>query len=169
MAISRVRKMLLTGLVSAFAVTATALGAAHAVTGSPSPAAAAASDEMPSTTEDFNYPDAAKIQAEKGITLKRGDGHIVLSSCDGTEDIKVLSKTGQKDYCFAVKAKAGYVTLELARAYGIWTKAAPVKTTIKDPDGDTTVINAPANAFTGYGEATAERIPTSLIELRVTG
>ncbi|GAA2469671.1 hypothetical protein ACFPFX_35140 [Streptomyces mauvecolor] len=166
MAISRVRKLLMTGLASAFAVTATALGAAHAVTGSTTPAAAA-SDEMPSTIEDFNYPDAAKIQAEKGITLKRGDGHIVLTACDGTEGIKVISKTGQKDYCFAVKAKRGYVALELAKAYGIWTKADPVKTTIKDPDGDITVINAPANTFTGYGEATAERVPASLIELRV--
>ncbi|MFF3982283.1 hypothetical protein ACWGNF_24740 [Streptomyces sp. NPDC055808] len=168
MAIPRARKLILTGLSAALAVTATALGAAHAVTGGTASSAASTRDEMLSTVESFNYPNAAQIQAEQGIILKRGDGNIILTACDGTQDITVNSKTKpQKDFCFAVKAKRGYVTLEIARAYGIWTTADPVKTTIKDPDGNITVINAPANDFTGYGEATAQRVPATLIELRV--
>ncbi|MFD3760795.1 hypothetical protein [Streptomyces sp. NPDC058622] len=43
-----------------------------------------------------------------------------------------------------------------------------MKSTI-ETDGKTTVINAPANDFTRYGEATAERALATLIELRVTG
>ncbi|MGO4463813.1 hypothetical protein AB4039_42145, partial [Streptomyces sp. M-16] len=39
-------------------------------------------DEGPGyAIEDFGYPNADKILAERGITLKRGDGHIVLADC----------------------------------------------------------------------------------------
>ncbi|WP_190160849.1 FG-GAP-like repeat-containing protein [Streptomyces litmocidini] len=123
---------------------------------------------MSYAVEDFSYPGAAAIQAEKAITLKRGDGNLMLQACDGTQDILVNTRSGLKDYCFDVKTKPAYLSLELPSAYGIWTEAYPVKTTI-EADGTKTVIDAPANDFTGYGEATADRIKSSLIELRVTG
>ncbi|MFE2877388.1 FG-GAP-like repeat-containing protein [Streptomyces roseus] len=125
-------------------------------------------DAMAYAVEDFAYPDAARIQAEKSITLKRGDGNLVLQACDGTQDMTVNTRSGLKDYCFDVKTRPAYLSLELPSAYGIWTSAYPVKTTI-EADGTKTVIDAPANDFTGYGEATADRVKSSLIELRVTG
>ncbi|WP_229886956.1 hypothetical protein [Streptomyces subrutilus] len=146
-----------------FTATTAAIGVAYAV---PATVAATAADEMPYAIEDFAYPDAAKIEAEKAIVLKRGDGNIVLQACDGTEDITINTRSGQKDYCFDLKAKSGYLTLSVPKAYGIWTSDAPVKSTI-EADGKTTVIDAPANDFTSYGEATAERTPATLIELRV--
>ncbi|MFD9356232.1 hypothetical protein [Streptomyces sp. NPDC060031] len=170
MAISRARKALFTGLVgtaTALAAAAT-LGVAYAGPQSAA-AAAAAGTEMPTAVEDFAYPNAAKIQAEQQIVLKRGDGHITLTTCDGTPDITIKSRTGQKLYCFDVNAAKGYVTLELPDAFGIWTEAFPVKATITANGTDKTVIDAPANDYKPFGEAgdTGER--SILLELRVTG
>ncbi|MFB6985280.1 hypothetical protein ACFC0C_26640 [Streptomyces sp. NPDC056178] len=166
MVISHARKTLLVGLATVLAATATAFGVTEAVNGSI--ATAATEGDMPYAVEDFNYPDAAKIEAETGAILKRGDGHLLMTSCDGTEDIMIKSRSGQKDFCFNVTAKPAYLTLEIPQAYGIWTSADPVKTTIKEDGGTTTVINAPANDFTGYGEAgQSGGKPTTLIELRV--
>lgn len=165
MAISRARKALFVGLASVFTATTAAIGVAYAVPGT---VTAAAADEMPYTIEDFGYPDAAKIEAERAIALKRGDGNILLQACDGTQDITVNTRSGEKDYCFDVKAKPGYLTLSVPKAWGIWTGDAPVKSTI-EAGGQTTVIDAPANDFTSFGEATAESVPSTLIELRVGG
>ncbi|CAC36721.1 hypothetical protein PV411_33915 [Streptomyces sp. NRRL_B-16638] len=162
---SRTRQALMAIAVSVLAAGVTTLGVAHADNGD----AVAAAAEMPQAVEDFSYPGAAKIQAETGAILKRGNGHMLMTSCDGSEDIQVMSRTGQKDFCFNVMAKPAYLTLEVPQAYGIWTSADPVKTTIKDTDGTATVINAPANDFTGYGEAGSTGEPTTLIELRVAG
>ncbi|MCJ0875837.1 hypothetical protein [Streptomyces sp. AP-93] len=169
MAISRARKALFVGLASVLTASTAAIGVAYAVPGTVTTAAAAvAADEMPYAIEDFGYPNAATIEAERGIVLTRGDGNIVLVACGGTVDITVNTRSGEKDYCFDVKAKPGYLTLSVPKAFGIWTGDAPVKSTI-EADGVKTVINAPANDFTSFGEATAESTPSALIELRVAG
>ncbi|MEU6611964.1 hypothetical protein ABZ922_44425 [Streptomyces shenzhenensis] len=167
MPISRAHKALMSGLATVLAGAATTLGVAHA--DDRADVKLAVESEMPYAIEDFSYPGAEKIAAETGAVLKRGDGHLVMTSCDGAEDISIMSRHGQKDFCFDVTAKPAYLTLEIPQAYGIWTSADPVKTTIKKDDGTTTVINAPANDFTGYGEAGADGDPTMLIELRITG
>ncbi|WP_405983818.1 hypothetical protein [Streptomyces sp. NBC_00872] len=167
MVISRAYKALLVGVATVLAATATAFGVAEAANGST--ATAAAEDDMPHAVEDFSYPNAEKIEAETGATLKRGDGHLLMTSCDGNEDILIMSRDGQLDFCFNVIAKPAYLALEIPQAYGIWTSDDPVKTTIRAADGTTTVINAPANNFTGYGESGQVVNPSSLIELRVTG
>ncbi|MFE9614207.1 hypothetical protein [Streptomyces sp. NPDC006012] len=141
---------------------------AYANNDSTATSAFSADADMPYAIEDFNYPGAAQIQEETGALLKRGDGHMVMTSCDGSEDIQIMSRTGQQDFCFDITAKPAFLTLEIPQAYGIWTSADPVKTTIREDDGTTTVINAPANDFTGYGESGASGDPTMLIELRVT-
>lgn len=169
MAISRARKALFTGLVGAAATLAgfATLGVAHA--GPQSPSGTTADGEMPVLAEDFAYPNAAKIQAEQKILLKRGDGHITLVDCAaGTPDIKVRSRTGQSTYCFDVNAPKGYVTLELPASFGIWTKDYPVKATITAA-GTQTVIDAPANDYKPFGEAGDSGVSSVLVELRVTG
>ncbi|WP_432087342.1 hypothetical protein [Streptomyces sp. bgisy095] len=171
MAIPRVRKALLIALGTALAVSATTFGVAQAVTGSV-PMAAAAGD-MPSAVEGFAYPNAAQIEEQTGGLLKRGDGNILLTACDGSQDLAVYVRptpAGQEDFCFDVKAKPAYLTLELPQAYGIWTSGDPVKNTLKKADGSTTVVNAPANDFTGYGESgSTEGEATVLVELRIAG
>ncbi|WP_327738994.1 hypothetical protein [Streptomyces nojiriensis] len=37
--------------------------------------------------EDFGYPNADRILAEQKITLKRGDGHILLADCASATDL----------------------------------------------------------------------------------
>lgn len=134
----------------------------------PTPSPASASAEMPYAVETFEYPGAAKIQKEQGITLSTGDGHIVLADCAVTHDITVKSRTGQKDYCFAVTGKKGYLALELKSAYGMWTQDFAVTAKVT-ADGKDTYVNAPRNDYTPFGEAGDTGQSSVLVELRVTG
>ncbi|MFG5723014.1 hypothetical protein [Streptomyces murinus] len=162
----RACKGFLVALTTTLAAAATVFfGVGHAVIAEAADVATVT--DMPHTVEDFNYPRAAVIEQETGAVLKRGNGRMVMVTCDNTEEIQVMSRTGQKDFCFDVTAKPAFLTLEVPQAYGIWTSADPVKTTIMETDGSKTVITAPANDFTGYGEAVTGK-PTTLIELRVS-
>ncbi|MDI3424356.1 hypothetical protein [Streptomyces luteolus] len=78
MAITPARKLLMGSAAAALVagLGTTALAAPQAA----APAAPRAAAEMPVAIEDFNYPGANKLLAERGITLKRGDGHITLTS-----------------------------------------------------------------------------------------
>ncbi|MGW7090680.1 hypothetical protein [Streptomyces sp. NPDC054874] len=152
-----------TGVVAA----ATTLGVAQADT-SNTPASASAAG-MTSVVEDFAYPNAAQIEAGTGAVLKRGDGRMVFMTCDGSEDIRIESAHGQQFFCFRLIAKPAFLALEIPKAYGIWTTDDPVEATVEKVDGTSTVINAPAGEFTGYGEAGEDRERTTLIELRVDG
>ncbi|AZM93541.1 hypothetical protein [Streptomyces sp. W1SF4] len=166
MAISRARKALFTGLTSAALAGFASLGVAYAGPQAPS---RVADGEMPTAVEEFAYPNAAKIQAEQKILLKRGDGHITLTDCSaGTPDIRVRSRTGEGLFCFDVNAPKGYVTLELPSSFGIWTKDYPVKATITT-GGQKTVVDAPANDYKPIGEADNGNVTSVLVELRVTG
>ncbi|MFJ4910754.1 FG-GAP-like repeat-containing protein [Streptomyces sp. NPDC093249] len=163
MAIPRARKALPAGFVGATAALAgiASLGLYAA------PQAAAAAD-LPTAVEDLSYPDASRILADQKITLKRGDGRIVFIDCAaGTPDIEVRSRTGQNGYCFDVIGnQGGWITLELPDAFGIWTEAYPVKAKITT-NGQQTVVNAPANDYTTYGEAGDSGTSSVLVELRV--
>ncbi|GEC06026.1 hypothetical protein SSP24_36810 [Streptomyces spinoverrucosus] len=69
--------------------------------------------------EDFNYPQADKILAEKNIVLKRGDGHITLADCvSGTGQLEVWARSKDK-ICFQVTGNSGWLTLEIPSVYGI--------------------------------------------------
>ncbi|QZY20943.1 hypothetical protein K7C20_33300 [Streptomyces decoyicus] len=163
----RARKALLAGFVGALSLSAVMAGltfAQAAPQDDPAPAAAA---EMPSAVEDFSYPNAARILQDQKISLKRGDGHITLTGCDSAHDIMVKSRTGQMDYCFAVHGTKGYLTMELADAFGMWTEGHPVQATIT-ADGKETVINAPKNDYKPLGEAGSSEKRSVLLELRVT-
>ena len=114
---SRYRRRLM-GTVAA-ALTAGALAWA-AVTGSggASGATAPVAGEAPGyAVENFNYPQADKILAEKNILLKRGDGHITLADCaSGTGQLEVQARDKSK-VCFDVKGTSGWLTLELPSVY----------------------------------------------------
>ncbi|MEW2581539.1 hypothetical protein [Streptomyces syringium] len=123
---------------------------------------------MAFAVERFEYPEAAKILKEQGIVLRKGDGRILLTECATAHDIKVKSRVGQKDFCFAVKGKQGHLILELQQAYGIWTEDHPVQAKIT-VDGKDTIIDAPKNDYKPFGEAVDPAKPAVLLELRVTG
>lgn len=170
MAIPPVRKALL-GTLTAILVLgagATALALPQTVA---APAAATSADDMPSTVEGFAYPGAAKLQQDRGITLKTGDGHIwltdasTLSDCQDASNIAIEARKGI--YCFKTNAKSGYLTLQLPDTFSIWNQAHPVEATLT-ADGKDTVVNAPANVLTAVGEGTAGA-RSVLVEIRVTG
>ncbi|MGA5131373.1 hypothetical protein ACPCTO_16330 [Streptomyces olivoreticuli] len=123
---------------------------------------------MPFAVEKFEYPEAAKILKDKGITLFRGDGHILLADCATSHDITVKSRVGQKNFCFAVKGKKGNLVLELPDAYGIWTEDHPVdaKVTV---DGQSSTVQAPKNDYKPLGESVDPGKRAVLLELNVTG
>ncbi|MER5880693.1 hypothetical protein ABT119_32860 [Streptomyces sp. NPDC001910] len=167
MAITPARKTLL-GTLTALLV----LGAGASALALPQTAPEAAGDGMPSTVEDFAYPGAAKLQQDRGITLKRGDGHVWLTDatgvneCSDTSNIAIESRLGV--FCFKTNAKNGYVTLELPDTFSIWTQDHPVKATLT-ADGKDTVVSAPANDLTPVGEAGDTGVRSVLVEIRVTG
>ncbi|MFD3932825.1 hypothetical protein [Streptomyces sp. NPDC058614] len=169
MAISPARKTLLGGLTAALVVGlgATALALPQIAPTAPSAAVAG----MPDLVEDFDYPGAAEA-ADRGITLKRGDGHVWLTDvtdlgeCTDTSNIAIESRKGI--FCFKTNAKSGFLTLELPDTFSIWTQDRPVKATLT-AEGTDTVVNAPANDLTPVGESGDTGLRSVLVEIRVTG
>jgi len=164
-AISRARKALFVGSVAVIA-TSVGIGALTVAQAAPQTAATtAAATTMPSAVEDFAYPNAAKILQDRQITLKRGDGHIMLTDCAQPWDLQVRSRLGH--FCFAVNGKKGLLTLELPDSFGIDTTEHPVSATL-DVGGKESVVNAPANDFTPMGESGSTGERSILVELRVS-
>ncbi|MFF8291661.1 hypothetical protein ACF068_20850 [Streptomyces sp. NPDC016309] len=167
MAISRVRIAALSGLIGVFSVVG-GISAFGAVSAAPQKAEPAAAADLPWVVEDFSYPGAAQIEQNQQIMLRRGDGHITLTTCEGTPDILVKSRTGQKSYCFDVNAARGYLALELPDVFGLWTEDHPVQATVT-ADGKKTTVEAAANGYKALGEGVDKGPRSVLVELRVTG
>lgn len=150
--------------VSIFAVTSAA--AAEGTTGQ---VAAADGDIPPVAVEEFNYPDADKILAEKGIKLLKGDGHLLLADCDSSANqIQVWTRqTAEGMYCFRATGASGYLTLEVADVFAIQTSDRPVSADLT-AEGKTETVDVPKDNFKGVGEGVGGA-PTVLVELRVTG
>jgi hypothetical protein len=124
-------------------------------------ATAQADEAPPFAIEDFNYPQAAQIQAERGFLLKRGDGHIVLlAECpaDTTDpDLLRLAARGQPGsgyVCFRVSGNTGHLTLEMPSVYGVRTGNFDSEVVLTPDDGTTTkTYDVPPNTFAGVGES----------------
>lgn len=129
----------------------------------------AAAAAMTPAIEDFAYPNAEQILAEKKITLKRGDGHIVLTDCAKPYNILVESRTGQEQFCFKFSGKQGYLTMEVAEAYGIWEEGGHSVQAKITADGQQSVVNLKKDDFTTLGEAGNSEKRSVLVELRFTG
>ncbi|MEV4434204.1 hypothetical protein [Streptomyces sp. NPDC049585] len=89
-------------------------------------ATAEGTDGQSSTVEYLDYPQAEKIFQERGIKLKRGDGHITLVACGSRPGLieiyaramQNLDPVGGGKYCFRVTSKSGYLSMEVPRVYG---------------------------------------------------
>lgn len=132
----------------------------------------------PFAIEDFNYPQAAQIQAERGFLLKRGDGHIVLlADCpaDTTDpDLLRLAARGQPGsgyVCFRVSGNTGHLTLEMPSVYGVRTGNFASEVVLTVDDGATTeTYDVPPNTYAGVGE-TDPTVPAgeyTLLEITVS-
>lgn len=166
--IPRVRRTLVAG---AIAVASLAPGA---LTPSIAIAAPGPTDDPipPSAVETFEYPNAAKILKEKGIALRKRDGHILLAECTVSTDIQVFTRHNMEGrYCFKVTGtgKSGYLSLEIPMTFSVVTGEYAVRASVT-ADGSTSTVDVPKNNSRSVGEGTVPPGPPAvLVELRVTG
>ncbi|WP_308312866.1 hypothetical protein [Streptomyces sp. ISL-1] len=138
------------------------------------PASRPAGDIPPLAIEDYTYPNAAQILADKGILLKKGDGQILLAECGQTANqIKVLTvkdDSAGRDgtYCFQATAATGYLTLELPRVFALETTEHPISADLT-ANGETNTVQVPKDGFEPVGEGTVGGAASVLVEIRVTG
>jgi hypothetical protein len=134
-------------------------------------ASAQAEDAQPSLVETFDYPGAAAIEAERGIKLKKGDGHILFVECaDGQNQLKVESTAfpaPRNFFCFKITGATGSITMELEEAYAVWGNDYNVVATWRSEDGVVHNTQIRKNDITGIGEGATGK-PGSLIELNAT-
>lgn len=110
----------------------------------------AAEDTPPSIVEDYAYPGAAQVLAQRGIKLIKGDGHIVLTDCGSTPhnppaDLILvqsndLTLPGGTNFCFKASGASGLLTMEIPQVYflrGDGTRTIAAKVEVKD---DPTVV-----------------------------
>ncbi|MCF3963568.1 hypothetical protein L1885_18290 [Streptomyces fuscigenes] len=138
---------------------------AHAGGASVAPAA----DDAPGyAVEDFNYPNADKILAEKHITLKRGDGHITLADCaDGTGQLQFYSLKNN-EVCFDVKGQSGWLTLEVPSVYGVGSNDYTTQVDMTTGD-DQQTFDVAKNTFVPIGQsADPQGRDFTLVEIRST-
>ncbi len=146
-----------------------ALAPAGAVQSVDQPAAAA--DELPPfAVEDFEYPQADQILAERGFLLKRGDGHIVLAECGSQDNLLLIYARNQSDHvCFRITGPEGHLTLELPAVFGVETNDYDMTTLDLTVDGEQSTVEIPANTVEAIGEsADPDRREHVLVEIRVT-
>ncbi|MEV3950377.1 hypothetical protein AB0K57_22385 [Streptomyces halstedii] len=126
---------------------------AHATETANTASAGTAAGPPPSAVEDFSYPNAAQIEAQKGIVLKRGDGHIILADCASATDLmEVYSRTHGK-FCFRVSGKSGYLSLEIPAVYGMKTDSAHRADVRLIAEGSEQNVAVPKDEFKGVGQA----------------
>ncbi|NEB96908.1 hypothetical protein [Streptomyces anulatus] len=170
----RLRRILIPSLVGAAtaALGFSTLAVANAV--SPDEKAqqgvAVAADAPPYAIEDFAYPGADKIEQTRGLKLFKGDGHIILATCDESPDqIRIWSRQGDEGsrFCFRATASSGFLTLEIPQVFAVQTADRPVSADLSSA-GKTKTVDVAKDTLQGVGEG-VEGADTVLVELRVTG
>ncbi|WP_405770301.1 hypothetical protein [Streptomyces sp. NBC_01538] len=132
-------------------------------------AALAAEDAPGYAVEDFNYPQADKILAEKNVVLKRGDGHITLADCvTGTGQLELLARDRGDKICFNTVGNEGWLTLEIPAVFSI--KGNNYSTTVDMTVGtEEKSYEINKNTWTPVGESTdPEGRDHMLVEIRIT-
>ncbi|MFJ9622041.1 hypothetical protein [Streptomyces sp. NPDC101181] len=145
------RRVVATG-VAAAACIAGVVTVAHA-DGTRNRPAAAAEELPPYAVEGFAYPGADRIEAELGIVLKRGDGHIILADCtSGGSFLEVYSRDKGR-VCFRVTGTTGRLTVEIPTVYGIKGAASYSTDVTLTAEDDQQNISVAKNEWKGVGEA----------------
>ncbi|MEV0575853.1 hypothetical protein [Streptomyces sp. NPDC050392] len=126
------------------------------ILGSPaqeSPSKLVADGDPGYAVEDYDYPQADKILAEKNIVLKRGDGHITLADCvAGTGQLELLARHNGARICFKVVGNEGWLSLEIPAVYSFKGNdySTTVDMTVGDEEKSFDIIK---NTFTPVGES----------------
>ncbi|MGW0787324.1 hypothetical protein ACWD04_03500 [Streptomyces sp. NPDC002911] len=146
------RRVVATG-VAAAACIAAVVTVAHADEAQVRTAATAADELPPYAVEDFAYPQADKIEAELGIVLKRGDGHITLADCaSGGSLLEVYSRTKGR-FCFRAIGDSGYLSLEVPEVYGVKGSTSHETDVTLTTEGDEQNISVAKDEWKAVGQS----------------
>ncbi|MEU1290222.1 trypsin-like serine protease [Kitasatospora sp. NPDC005856] len=128
-------------------------------------ASAAEATPPPVAVEDFIHPGAAKILAERNITLKAGDGHIQLADCaSGPGLVQLYSRAADPSLvCFRITGPRGYLALQIPQIYNIKGDDHTVTAKI-NTSGNTTEFQLDKNNWKPVGEGSSG-VWTTLLEL----
>ena len=177
----RTRGKLALTVTTAAALAAFGVWTAQAATNSD----AAAADAQPSSVETFEYPGAAAIQQNYGVTLISGDGHILFADCATPPSgniglLKVrttegIGAAGNGLICFKVLAGTGRLDLKIPAVYeirgdGLSSGAGhKVKADLTTDAGahSTVDVNPSGSTPVGVG-ADPNNAPTTLLQLTAT-
>lgn len=146
----------------------TAGGTIFGVAAAASADKSAVADDSTSIVETYDYPGAAQIFTDRGILLKKGDGHLLLANCvTGADQIQVRSRN-RDPFCFNLSGSSGWLTLELSDAFLVFSDSK--HTTVADYTingvADSTTV-APGGAE-GIGEGgSTNGQPAVLLKLTV--
>ncbi|MGW2640138.1 hypothetical protein [Streptomyces sp. NPDC001348] len=169
--------MKLTRRITAIGAVTLACAAAAVVAGGPSSRAGdsgmpvMAADSQPGyAVEDFGYPDADKIKAEKGIVLKRGDGHIVLVDCSSATGLMEVWSRKNGKACFRTTGTSGWLTLEIPMAFAVKGSADhTADVTLTAPDATPQEVPVGVGEWTPVGEsADPQARDFTLMEIRTS-
>ncbi|MEU7803217.1 hypothetical protein AB0B10_28575 [Micromonospora arborensis] len=132
-------------------------------------AAGADPAEPPSIVEDYSYPGADTIMAEKGIKLIKGSGTITLTDCPATLTNQIIWVNTLSGYvCFKASSNSGYLTMEIDEVFSIRgdTNNGSAKVTVDD---ETETVQLEKGAWRGVGVGEDEtRGLAVLLEIRLT-
>jgi hypothetical protein len=116
--------------------------------------------------EDFSYPGAESYLAS-GITLKTGDGNLLIVDCATRPyTIKVESYQGNGEYCFEARGPKAFVTLELDGVFLIWTSNASVQASVL-VGGEQSVVDL-EEGYNPVGFGSGGELGARLLELRLS-
>ncbi|RKT87326.1 hypothetical protein SAMN05421805_1334 [Saccharopolyspora antimicrobica] len=152
----------LTSAIATSAGSASALNSEEADANNTEPAPAPA-------VEEYNYPGADQIFAERGIRLIKGDGHIVLADCKSSDPMIKVESVTLPTSCFRVIGAQGWLTVEIPRVYLIRGGEHNVSARIT-VNGKTEAVDIPPGGHKPVGEGSAPPgdSPATLVELQAS-
>ena len=157
------------GYLGVFALTgATVVSGAAAVAAASAPETAAAAEDATSIVETYEYPGAAAIFAERGILLKRGDGHLVLTDCVTGGDFVEVRSRNRDPFCFRAIGDKGWVTLELNDAFLVFSDSEHTTVANYTVNGVSDTATVAPGGAEGIGEGTNPGQSAVLLELRIS-
>lgn len=148
------------------AAMATSTGAAVALTGEEAQQAAAS---PPPAVEDHSYPGAERIEAETGIKLIGGDGHIVKVDCGKETPLITVSSATRGDSCYEVLGDGGWLKMEIPRVYALQGDDHNVAAYVT-VNGKTLAVDVGPGEYTpvGEGHQPPNDDPAALVELQAS-
>jgi hypothetical protein len=116
--------------------------------------------------EDFSYP-GAEAHLPSGITLKKGDGNLLIVDCATEAHVVKVESFERGEFCFNIRGQSAYVTLELSAVFLISTSNAAVQATVLVGTQQSVVDLEEGFNPVGYDE-NGNAVGARLLELRLS-